>query len=322
MNNGKWTTNNSADQSDRIVIITGGNSGIGFETAKALASKNAHVILAVRNNEKGAEAVHQILKSYPRSVVEMRLLDLASLESIHKFVEKFSKDYDRLDLLVNNAGVMALPRRETQDGFEMQFGVNHLGHFALTGLILDKLLVTPASRVITVSSGLHERGKIIFDDLMGEQNYSKWGAYSQSKLANLLFAYELQRRLNQISAETISVAAHPGYAATNLQTAGAEMEGSNFSSMMMRLANTIFAQTAEMGALPTLYAALGDDVKGSDYIGPSGFQSMRGYPVKMQSSTASHDRQTAEQLWKISETLTGVQYDVLAQKSINVPAYA
>lgn len=311
MNTHKWTADQLPDQTGRVAVVTGGNSGLGFETVQALAAKNARVILAVRSNEKGAAAVHRILKAHPRSQVEMRMLDLASLDSIRRFAESFQQDFDRLDYLINNAGVMAIPRRETADGFEMQFGVNHLGHFALTGLMFEHLLATPHSRVVTVSSMLHQSGRINFDDLMGAKTYSKQGAYAQSKLANLLFAYELQRRLNSIEDPMLSVAAHPGYAATNLQTAGPEMEGATINKYIMELANTLIAQSAAMGALPILYAAAAPGVTDGKFYGPDGFMGMRGYPVEVQSSPASHDLETARQLWQVSEALTGVAYPVL-----------
>lgn len=310
-NNQQWTVEDMPDMQGKVVIVTGGNSGIGYEVGKALAANNAQVILGVRNNERGAEAVHQILKQNPRSVVAMRCLDLANLESVQEFAKNFQRDFNRLDLLINNAGVMALPRRTTQDGFEMQFGINHLGHFALTGLLLSSLLNTPNSRVVTVSSRLHENGQINFDDLMGEEDYDKNRAYAQSKLANLLFAYELQRRLEQQEAETISVAAHPGYAATNLQTAGPEMEGSEMGKLVMRTANAIFAQSAAMGALSILYAATEPGLEGGEYIGPTGFWNMRGYPEVHSSSPASYDEETARRLWELSAGLTGIHYQTL-----------
>jgi len=311
MQNGKWTMNSVPSQEGRVVVITGGNSGIGYEAAKALAAKNAYAVLAVRDQAKGARARDEILMQYPQATVEIMLLDLANLASIRQFAQEFQYKFDRLDVLINNAGVMALPRRLTADGFEMQFGTNHLGHFALTGLLIDTLLASPASRVVTVSSMLHMSGKIHFDDLMAEKNYDKQAAYSQSKLANLLFAYELQRKLADIPADTISLGAHPGYAATNLQYAGPDMEGSKASRLMMQLANSLFAQSAEMGALPILFAALSPDMSGGEYAGPSALMGARGYPIKAESSPASHDLETAARLWRISKELTGVDYAVM-----------
>jgi hypothetical protein len=206
---------------------------------------------------------------------------------------------------------MALPYRKTADGFEMQFGTNHLGHFALTGLLLDRLLATPGARVVTVSSGAHRMGNIRFDDLQWERGYGKWRAYGQSKLANLLFTYELQRRLDAQSAPLIAVACHPGYAATNLQFAGPRMEGASFMESLSALSNDYFAQNAAMGALPTLYAATAADVRGGDYIGPDGFAELWGHPRKVQSNRRAHDRDLARRLWEISESLTGVRYEAL-----------
>lgn len=210
---------------------------------------------------------------------------------------------------------MAIPFRETKDGFEMQFGTNHLGHFALTGKLLESLLNTPGSRVVTVSSGMHQLGKINFDDLMGRQHYDKSAAYAQSKLANLLFTYELDRRLKANQAPTISLGVHPGYAATHLQEAGPEMEGSQLSRWVMGLANSLFAQSAAMGALPTLYGATEPGLEGGEYIGPSGLLGMRGYPAPTESSQRSHDPETAARLWKVSEDLTGVKYTALEKET-------
>jgi NAD(P)-dependent dehydrogenase (short-subunit alcohol dehydrogenase family) len=300
--NHRWTTNNIPDQSGKTVIITGANSGLGFESTRALADKGARVVMACRDTDKGWAAMAPILDANPAAALEVMLLDLADLSSVRAFAEAFSNKHDRLDILMNNAGVMALPkRRETADGFEMQFGVNHLGHFALTGLLLDHLLSTPSSRVVTVSSNAHKFGRIQFDNLNAEKSYSQWGAYCQSKLANLLFAYELQRRLEKLDADTISVAAHPGYAATNLQRTSAV-------SLFM---NRFVAQDQAMGALPQLCAATATDVKSGDYYGPDRFFEQRGHPIKVQSNRAAHDEAVARRLWSVSEELTGVQYQGL-----------
>jgi NAD(P)-dependent dehydrogenase (short-subunit alcohol dehydrogenase family) len=238
-------------------------------------------------------------------------LDLASLADIRRFAAAVHVDQRRLDVLVNNAGVMALPERRTADGFEMQLGTNHLGHFALTGLLLDLLLATPGARVVTVSSGFHRLAQIRFDDPQWKQGYSKWPAYGQSKVANLLFAYELQRRLAAKNAGVMSVAAHPGYASTNLQFAGPRMEGSSLAERMSAIGNRLFAQSAAMGALPELHAATADDVRGGDYYGPSGVGELWGAPRKVTSNAHSHDASVAARLWELSESLTGVRYDAL-----------
>ncbi len=311
MNNHKqWDKNNIPDLQGKTAIVTGANSGLGFEDAKALAAKGAYVILACRDLEKAQAAAEEIHNQNSEASIEVMQLDLANLESIRNFTGQFNDRHEHLEILINNAGVMAIPRRETADGFEMQFGTNHLGHFALTGLLLEKLLATEHSRIVTVSSDVHKQGKIDFDDLNSREDYHKWAAYGQSKLANLLFAYELQRRLERVEATTLSVAAHPGYAATNLQKRGPEMSGSLSQSILMSFSNLVFAQSAEMGALPTLHAATAPEVKGGKYYGPGGFMGMRGYPEQVRSSERSYDTQVAARLWEISEQMTGVQFNL------------
>lgn len=310
-----WTLEQIGDQTGRVVIVTGANSGIGYEAALALAAHGARVVLACRNVDKGRKALERIGREVRDAELDLIQLDLSSLAAVQQFADAIHRRYDRLDLLINNAGLMAIPQRQTEDGFEMQFGVNHLAHFALTGRLLDLLLSTPGSRVVTVSSRLHENGQIDFDDLQHEHSYSPYGAYGQSKLANLLFAYELQRRLEAAGASTLSVAAHPGYAATNLQSAGPEMSGSWLQGMVMTVANALFAQSAAMGALPTLYAATADDVNGCDYIGPTGLGGMRGAPGKVASNRLSHDVALAQRLWAVSEQLTGVTYTLPSAES-------
>ncbi len=244
----------------------------------------------------------------PLADVEVMALDLADLASVRQFADTFSAHHDGLDLLINNAGVMAIPYQKTRDGFEMQFGTNHLGHFALTGRLLPLLQSTPGSRVVTISSGMHRFGDIDFANLHAEQGYKKWGAYSQSKLANLLFAYELQRRLAAAGSSLISVAAHPGYAATNLQYGGSDRSDTSMQARLMDVLNKVVAQSAEMGALPTVYAAASPAVQGGDYIGPKGPAEQRGWPRKTQSNGRSHDLEAAARLWAASEEMTGVAY--------------
>lgn len=303
-----WTATDIPDQHGKTVVVTGGNSGIGLEAARELARKGANVVLACRDPNRAKAAEDEIRRDAPGAQASSLRLDLASLDSVRQFAKEFSASHPKLDVLCNNAGVMALPYRRTADGFEMQFGTNHLGHFALTGLLLEKLLATPGARVVNVSSGAHRAGRIRFDDLQWERGYRKWLAYGQSKLANLLFAFELQRRLDAADAGAISVACHPGYAATNLQAAGPKMQGSSFLESVMDLGNRLFSQSAAMGALPTLYAASAPDVRGGTYIGPDSIGELWGNPKVVGHSSAAGDTTTAKKLWDVSEELTGVKY--------------
>lgn len=307
-----WTAEEMGDLSERTVIVTGANSGLGYEATKSFAHHGAEVVLACRSTERGDKAAERIHQESPDASLTVLELDLADLSSIEAFATTFKNEYDDLHILCNNAGVMGIPRSETADDFETQFGVNHLGHFALTGLLLDVLRETEGeTRVVTQSSGLHERGEIDFDDLQGERSYDKWDAYGQSKLANLLFAYELQRHLDSIGVDDVmSVACHPGYADTNLQQRGPEQSGSMLRLWMMKAANVVFAQDAEDGVLPLLYAATAPDITGEDYIGPGGVMNMRGSPEKQRSSDRSYDETTAKRLWEVSEELTGVTYSL------------
>ncbi|CAM5287505.1 hypothetical protein SALBM217S_06683 [Streptomyces griseoloalbus] len=296
----KWDERNIPDQHGRVAIVTGANTGLGFETARMLAERGARVVLAVRDVEKGKQAAARI-----HGDVGVQALDLASLDSIRAAAADLRALHPRIDLLINNAGVMYPPKRTTADGFELQFGTNHLGHFALTGLLLDRLLDVPGSRVVTVSSVGHRiRAAIHFDDLQWERSYSRVGAYGQSKLANLMFTYELQRRLARHGA-TVAVAAHPGVSNTELL---------RNSPAAFRLPITwlapLITQNATMGALPTLRAATGPDVRGGQYYGPSGFQEVRGHPTLVRSSRDSHDRAVQQRLWTVSEELTGVTFPV------------
>jgi NAD(P)-dependent dehydrogenase (short-subunit alcohol dehydrogenase family) len=304
----RWIEENVPSLTGRVAIVTGANSGLGLETARVLARKGAQVVLAARSEAKGAAAATEVLVGAPGASLTVMPLDLANLQSIRRFAEAFLATYDRLHILVNNAGVMAVPYRKTADGFEMQFGVNHLGHFALTGLLAPLMLKTPAARVVTVSSSAHLSGRMRFDDLNSERSYSKWGAYGQSKLANLLFAYELQRRLAAAGSSAISAAAHPGFANTSLQLVGPQMEGSQFRIKLMSAVNRLMAQSAAMGALPQIYAATSPEVRGGDFIGPDGFMEQRGFPVKVKSSARSRDVAAASRLWVLSEQLTGISY--------------
>jgi len=296
----KWTEKNIPDQTGRLVVVTGANSGIGYEAARVLAHKGARVILACRSVENGEAAVKQIRSESPTGKVEFAKLDLGSLASVEAFAKKFNKEYKKLDLLVCNAGVMMPPGKvTTSDGFELQFGTNHLGHFALAGRVLPAVLAAKGSRVVLVSSGAHHMGKIDFEDLNWDRRpFSRFKSYGQSKLANLLFMYELQRRLLKSGSGTIAAAAHPGWTATNLQRhVGAA-----------QLLNYVFAMSAAKGALPTLLAATDPGVKGGDYYGPDGWYELRGFPKKVKSSRAARDEAVAARLWLVSEELTRVRY--------------
>jgi NAD(P)-dependent dehydrogenase (short-subunit alcohol dehydrogenase family) len=292
------------DQHGRIAVITGANSGIGLEAARALARAGAHVVMACRNMAKGDEAAQTIRAEMPSAEVDVAALDLASLESVRAFAEHYP--HERLDLLINNAGVMVPPYTDTVDGFELQFATNHLGHFALSGLLLQRLLATPRARVVTISSTAHKIGRIDFADLQSKGSYRRWRAYGQSKLANLLFTFELDRRLRAADAELLSVAAHPGYSATNLQFAATPSRIERLGSVVL---NRVYAQSAESGARPTLYAATAD-IPGGSFVGPDGFQEMRGEPKVVTPTRAARDPQTALRLWGVSEQLTGVRFSV------------
>ncbi|MEE6175592.1 SDR family NAD(P)-dependent oxidoreductase [Mycobacterium sp. 050134] len=301
----KWTTSDIPDQTGRVAVVTGANTGLGYETALALAAHGAHVVLAVRNLDKGKDAAARIAATSPQADVALQELDLTSLESIRAAAEQLRSAHDRIDLLINNAGVMYTPKETTKDGFEMQFGTNHLGHFALTGLLLDRLLPVPGSRVVTVSSMGHRIfADIHFDDLQWERSYNRVAAYGQAKLANLLFTYELQRRLAP-HGTTIAAAAHPGGSKTEL--------GRYTPTAFRPLVNVFFsviAQDAAMGALPTLRAATDPGVLGGQYYGPDRFAETRGYPKVVGSSNKSHDAELQRRLWEVSEQLTGVTYPV------------
>jgi NAD(P)-dependent dehydrogenase (short-subunit alcohol dehydrogenase family) len=304
-----WNTSRIPSQSGRVAVVTGANSGLGLVTARELARAGATVVMGCRDATRGQAALDAVRSAVPEAAVTLEALDLASLASVRDFAKRVAASNDGIDALVNNAGVMAIPRTTTADGFEMQLGTNHLGHFALTGLLLPAMRDRVGSRVVTVSSGAHKPGRIDFDDLMGERSYKKWGAYSQSKLANLLFAYELDRRLRAAGAQTISVAAHPGYAATNLQAVGPQLAGSKLSGLVMSLGNFILAQSDDAGALPQLYAATAPGVAGGQYFGPSRLMESRGAPKLVTSTARSRDEAVAVQLWQVSETLTEVRYD-------------
>ena len=294
-----WTSEAIGDQKDRVVIVTGANSGIGLEAVRELARRGAHVVLACRSEQRATAAIASLKAEHLSGSLAYIHLDLARLDSVHQFAQRFRTEHGRLDVLINNAGVMMPPAGKTADGFELQFGINHLGHFALTGLLIDLLQGTPASRVVNVASLAHRWGTIDFEDLQWERRrYRKWPSYGASKLANLLFTFELQRRLEARGSEVIALAAHPGWTHTELQRhiSGAGLFG------------TLLAMKPWQGALPTLRAAAAVDVKGGDYYGPGGFQQLRGYPVTVEASEAAHDQAVARRLWEVSAELTGVPF--------------
>lgn len=307
----EWTVDQIPDQSGRTAVVTGANSGLGFETAKALVGRGANLVLACRSASKAEAAIDAIRREEPAGKVEFFALDLASLASIRDFAKRVTDRYPQIHLLVNNAGVMAIPQRKTEDGFEMQLGTNHLGHFALTGLLLDSIAAADGSRVVNVSSTMHKIGRMHFDDIHFDKGYSRWPAYGQSKLANLLFTFELQRRFDAAGVATLTAASHPGYAATNLQFEGPRMDGSGLMKRAMGVTNRIFSQSAAMGALPSLYAATAPDVRGADYFGPGGFMELMGHPVRVDSNRKSKSLEDAARLWDVSVASTGVHYEAL-----------
>ena len=292
------------DQAGRTAVVTGANSGLGLETARELARHGASVVLACRDTAKGEQALEEIRSSTPDAELEVAPLDLASLESVKGFAETLSGRGTEIDLLINNAGVMASPRRLTSDGFELQLGTNLLGHYALTGRLLGCMQGRRDARVVTLSSNAHKMGRIRFDDLQSERRYNRWVAYNQSKLADLMFALELDRRLRASGSTVKSVAAHPGYSATNLQTAAAP----TLDRWTMAVTNLLVAQNAEMGALPTLYAATEPGLEGGEYVGPDGIGELRGHPKVVSPSRSARDPVAGSLLWQAAEDLTGVTF--------------
>lgn len=295
----KWTLEQAPSQHGKVAVVTGANSGIGFETALGLAGKGAEVVLACRDARKAAAAAARIRSVYPRARLTHMSLDVSSLQAVQGFATQFRQQYLTLDLLINNAGIMMAPYKMTNDGFESQLATNYLGHFALTGLLLPVLTACPGSRIVTVSSLSYKWAEIRFDDLHAREGYSRRRAYGQSKRACLVFAYELQRRLAAAGHHTLSIAAHPGLAKTNLD---------QYFPALIRPLGSLFLQPASQGALTVLYAALAEGLAGGEFIGPDGFQQMRGYPTAVASDATSKDQKVAERLWKASEELTGNYY--------------
>ncbi|WP_019637966.1 oxidoreductase [Paenibacillus fonticola] len=303
----KWTSNDIPALTGRTAIVTGANAGLGYQISEQLARNGAHVIMACRDERKGEIAIRQLYDKLGGVKTELVPLDLADLSSIHKFASLVSERHSAIDLLVNNAGVMATPPRKTADGFELQIGTNHLGHFALTGLLLPQLAAAGPARIVTLSSIAHRIGRINFKDLQHERSYNAELVYGQSKLANLLFAFELQRRIDEAGLNMLSVAAHPGIAATNLFNVGPQMSGSRMQTLLYGWITRYIAQPEQMGALPALYAATSPDVKAGRYYGPDRF-GIKGFPGEASASIAARNRDNAQRLWNISEQLTKVIY--------------
>lgn len=301
-----WTTNNIPDLTGKVILVTGANSGIGFEATKEFGRKGAHVVMACRNMSKAEAALGELQRELPQATFEIMQLDLASQKSVHAFAEAFNAKFERLDVLVNNAGIMMVPYGKTEDGLERQMGTNHFGHFALTGLLIDLLKTTPNARVVSISSMGHRSGKMDFDNLLfeGGKEYTPMRSYGRSKLANLLFTYELQRRFEANNIDAIAVAAHPGGSDTNL---GNHLTDGFIAKILMPLMGRMM-QSAADGALPTLRAGADPAVQGGDYYGPKGFMEMSGAPVKVKSNKASHETADQQRLWEMSEQLTGVRY--------------
>lgn len=302
----KWTSERIGDLKGKRIIITGGASGIGYSAAEVLASRGADLFIAVRNTVKGEKAASKIRTLYPAASVTVMHLDLGDLASVRQFASEFTGLSDRLDLLINNAGVMVPPYAKTKDGFELQFGTNHLGHFTLTSHLLPLLMATPLSRIVTVSSIAARRAKIQFNNLDGSKGYNPMTFYRQSKFSNLLFAMELQNRLERAGSSTISVACHPGISVTNLLSRGSGKE----TGAVMKWIMGIVAQPANKGALPTLYAATHPDLRGGEYIGPDGPGNTKGYPVLNNDPATLYKPELAAKLWEVSEALTGVRYTI------------
>lgn len=320
----RWTADDIPDLTGKIAVVTGANSGIGFAATKALAEKGAYVIMGCRNMEKAEEALANIRQDIPDASVESMQLDLADLSSVRNFAQEFMNKHQSLHILLNNAGIMIPPKIKTVDGFELQFGTNHLGHFALTGLLMERIMNAERSRVVTMSSDVHKNGKINFDDLQWDQSYNRSKAYYQSKLANILFAYELHRRLRAAGSNVLSICTHPGTSRTNLQSTGLKMSSGGgirgriaplltrmIAYILFAIAFLLVSQSAEDGALPILYAATSPNAESGAYYGPSVQLSFKqSFPKRIESSEASHDEEVARRLWEVSSELTGVRFNI------------
>lgn len=307
----RWTESDIPLQTGKMVVITGANSGLGFYTSLALARRGARVIMACRNLEKGRKARQELIARFPDADLELMELDLSKLSSVKTFAENLLSGFGAPNILINNAGVMNLPYLKTSEGFEMQFGVNHLGHFALSALLWPELSQNSGARLVNVSSAAHRAGKIRFEDIHWEKGYNKWGAYAMSKLANLLFTLELSRRLRGPEPGITVASAHPGYADTSLVAKGMLMEGARRKADLVNLANRYLGQTAAMGALPTLYAACAAGVEQGAFYGPSGFMKMKGWPALEIPNPGRVNPFISSQLWELSEELTGIKFPLL-----------
>ena len=304
----KWTAQDIPALTGKIIVVTGANSGLGFECSKILAKKGATVVMTARNMDKGEKAKAAILNENPQGALDLMKLDVGNLQSVREFAEAFKTKYDRLDILLNNAGLMAIPRQETVDGFEMQLGVNHLGHFALTGLLLDIITQTPNALIHNVTSSANFMGKINFDDLMGEKEYGRWTAYGQSKLANVLFTFELQKRLKAAGYATMANVSHPGLVYGNLQENSMKESDTAGEMWFYRIARPLLARDISRGIEPMLYAMTSSEAKGGALYGPK-YMHHYGSPAAVKANKTAYDTDTLQRFWKISEELTGITYN-------------
>lgn len=311
----KWTQQDIPDLTGKIIVVTGANSGLGLECSRTFAGKGATVVMAVRSLDKGEKARADILKAHPQASLDLMTLDVGDLSSVREFATAFKAKYDRLDILLNNAGLMAIPRQETADGFEMQLGVNHLGHFALTGHLLDVIVKTPNARIHNVTSSANYTGTINFDDLMGEKDYGRWAAYGQSKLANVFFTFELQKRLRAAGFDTITNTSHPGIVLGNLQANSVAQSETRMEAVMYRIVAPLIAQDIRMGVLPMLYGMAAEDAKGGVFYGPRRFN-MRGYPAEKKANKEAYDAAALKRFWEVSEELTGITYEILNKAAV------